>query len=58
MTTILGILAVLCFIGAVGAVWDRLGKRPRRTLTPSDADQTRAKGTLDYYARVRDSVNQ
>jgi hypothetical protein len=53
MTTILGILAVLGFISALGAAWDLLGK-----LAPSDADRTRAQGTVDYYAKVWDSTSQ
>jgi hypothetical protein len=55
MTPILSILAVLVLIGALGAVWDRLGKRRRRRPTPGNADQSRAQGTLDYYAKVWDS---
>ena len=58
MTTILGILAVLGFISALGAAWDLLGKRRRRPLTPSDADRTRAQATVDYYAKVWDSTSQ
>ena len=57
-TTILSILAVLGVISALGAVWARLGKHRHRRLAPSDADQTRAQQTLDYYAKVRDSTVQ
>lgn len=55
MTAILSILAVLGFVAALGAACDRLGKRRHRPLAPSDADQARARATIDYYAKVRDS---
>jgi hypothetical protein len=58
MTAILSFLGVLGIIGALGAVWDLVHKRRHRTLAPSDADQTRAEGTLDYYAKVWDSSSQ
>jgi hypothetical protein len=58
MTTILGILTALGFVGVLGAVWERVGKRRRRTLAASDAEQMRAKGTLDYYEKVWDSGDQ
>ena len=55
MTVILSILAVLGLIAALGAARDRLGKRRHRPLAASDADQARARATIDYYAKVRDS---
>lgn len=58
MTAILSILGVLGFIGALGAAWDLVHKRRHRPLAPSDADRTRATGTLDYYAKVWDSSSQ
>ena len=56
MTTTLSILAVLGFVSALGAAWDRFGKRPRRRLGASDAEQRQANRTLDYYAKVWDST--
>lgn len=58
MTVLLVVLAFLAAISAAGAVWDRLGKRRRRRLSPSDAERRGAQGTLDYYAEVWDSSNQ
>ncbi len=58
MASILGIIAVLGFIGALGAVRDRLRKHRRRTVVPSAAARTKAQETLDYYAKVWDSTEQ
>ncbi len=58
MATILGIVAALGLVSALGAVWDRLRKRGGRTLAGRDAERVRAQGMLDYYANVRDSGQQ
>jgi hypothetical protein len=58
MATVIGILAFLSAIGALGAVWDLLKRRRHRPLVPSEADRKRAQGTLDYYEKVRDSSVQ
>jgi len=58
MTAILSILGVLGFIGALGAVWDLVHKHRHRPLAPSDAERTRATGTLDYYTKVWDSSSE
>ena len=55
MTAILSLLAVLGVIAALGAARDRLGERRHRPLAASDADRTRARATIDYHAKVRDS---
>ena len=58
MTTTLGILGALAVVSALGAIWDRFGKRRRRPLQRSDAERARDQGTVDYYANVWDSTAQ